>query len=107
MARLGRKLVDGKGTSRVLQVLSQEGPKISPVLSMTLVKARERDAFLKMAEQHFRELNREFTPDHDWKNFVLRKYSKRSEVFVAMDYCRRAPRRVHSLWFGEAPLSAA
>jgi len=76
MARLGRKLVDGKGTSRVLQVLSQEGPKVSPVLSMTLVKARERDAFLKMAEQHFRELNRDFIPDLDWKTSYFENIQK-------------------------------
>jgi ribosomal protein S18 acetylase RimI-like enzyme len=30
------------------------------------VSAAERDEFLKMAEQHFRELNPEFAPQADW-----------------------------------------
>jgi UDP-2,4-diacetamido-2,4,6-trideoxy-beta-L-altropyranose hydrolase len=76
MARLGRKLVDGKGTGRVLQFLGQEAPKISPVLSTAKVRSKERDAFLKMAEQHFRELNREFTPDQDWRDYYFDNVQK-------------------------------
>jgi ribosomal protein S18 acetylase RimI-like enzyme len=33
---------------------------------MVPVSAAERDEFLKMAEQHFRELNPEFVPHTDW-----------------------------------------
>ena len=31
------------------------------------VEIKEREAFLAMAEQHFRELNPGFTPAHDWQ----------------------------------------
>ena len=39
-----------------------------PVLSMVPVEPDEREDFLEMAQQHFRELNPMFTPAQDWKN---------------------------------------
>jgi UDP-2,4-diacetamido-2,4,6-trideoxy-beta-L-altropyranose hydrolase len=88
MARLGRKLVDGKGASRVLTCLAQETPKIRPALSMALVKTKDQDPFLRMAEQHFRELNREFTPDQDWQDHYfdnIQKDSKYSLQWIIAD----------------------
>jgi UDP-2,4-diacetamido-2,4,6-trideoxy-beta-L-altropyranose hydrolase len=88
MARLGRKLVDGKGAGRVLTCLAQETPKIRPALSMTLVKTKDKDPFLKMAEQHFRELNRDFTPDQDWQDYYfdnIQKDSKYSLQWIIAD----------------------
>jgi UDP-2,4-diacetamido-2,4,6-trideoxy-beta-L-altropyranose hydrolase len=82
MARLGRKLVDGKGTGRVLTFLVQEAPRISPVLHMVPVKNNQRDAFLKMAEQHFRELNRDFTPDQDWRDYYFENVQKDHKYFL-------------------------
>jgi UDP-2,4-diacetamido-2,4,6-trideoxy-beta-L-altropyranose hydrolase len=76
MAGLGRKLVDGKGTGRVLTCLAQETPKIRPALSMAPVTSKDRDSFLKMAEQHFRELNRDFTPDQDWQDYYFDNIQK-------------------------------
>ena len=64
MARLGRKLVDGKGISRVLGYVLPEGMNR---LSMIPVEPNEREDFLEMAQQHFRELNPMFTPAQDWK----------------------------------------
>jgi UDP-2,4-diacetamido-2,4,6-trideoxy-beta-L-altropyranose hydrolase len=67
MARLGRKLVDGKGISRVLHYILPEGMN-RPRLSMIPVEPGERQDFLEMAKLHFCELNPGFTPADDWKN---------------------------------------
>jgi len=67
MSRLGRKLVDGKGISRVLDYILPEGMHC-PRLSMIPVQPGERQDFLEMAELHFRELNPTFAPAADWKN---------------------------------------
>jgi UDP-2,4-diacetamido-2,4,6-trideoxy-beta-L-altropyranose hydrolase len=64
MAQVGKKLVDGKGTSRVLGYVL---PESMNRLSMIPVEPDERDVFLQMAQQHFRELNPRFTPAQDWK----------------------------------------
>jgi UDP-2,4-diacetamido-2,4,6-trideoxy-beta-L-altropyranose hydrolase len=64
MSQLGRKLVDGKGISRVLGYVL---PESMNRLSMIPVESDERDVFLRMAQQHFRELNSMFTPAQDWK----------------------------------------
>jgi UDP-2,4-diacetamido-2,4,6-trideoxy-beta-L-altropyranose hydrolase len=82
MARLGRTLVDGEGIGRVLDSVLSTGVD-SPALSMRAVEPDEQEDFLKMAEQHFRELNPMFTPAQDWKNSYCekiknnRKYSLR------------------------------
>jgi len=67
MAHLGRKLVDGKGASRVLGHILPESMNVAG-LRMIPVKAEEREEFMEMAQQHFRELNPGFSPEQDWKN---------------------------------------
>jgi UDP-2,4-diacetamido-2,4,6-trideoxy-beta-L-altropyranose hydrolase len=64
MAQVGKKLVDGKGICRVLGYIL---PESMNRLSMIPVEPDERDVFLQMAQQHFRELNPMFTPAQDWK----------------------------------------
>jgi UDP-2,4-diacetamido-2,4,6-trideoxy-beta-L-altropyranose hydrolase len=82
MTELGRKLVDGEGIGRVLDSVLSSGVDC-PGLSMRAVEPDEHEHFLKMAEQHFRELNPMFTPAQDWKKSYFekiendRKYSLR------------------------------
>jgi ribosomal protein S18 acetylase RimI-like enzyme len=65
MAHVGRKLVDGKGISRVLEHVLPEDMR--PRLRMIPVEPEECEDFMGMAQQHFRELNPMFTPAQDWK----------------------------------------
>jgi len=67
MAQMGRELVDGRGISRVLDYVLP-GSLNRPELSMIPIELNEREDFLEMAQQHFRELNPMFTPAEDWKN---------------------------------------
>jgi len=66
MAHLGRNLVDGEGIARVLESVLPGGTSLD--LVMIPVEPDQRADFLKMAEQHFREVNPMFTPAQDWKN---------------------------------------
>jgi len=40
---------------------------VSLTLDLVPVETSERNTFMEMAEQHFRELNPKFRPAHDWK----------------------------------------
>jgi|HubBroStandDraft_6_1064221.scaffolds.fasta_scaffold00585_14 UDP-2,4-diacetamido-2,4,6-trideoxy-beta-L-altropyranose hydrolase len=72
MARLGKNLVDGKGVSRILSQVLPENvlPENTdrPRLRTIAIETDEREQFLEMAHQHFRELNPAFMPAHDWEN---------------------------------------
>jgi UDP-2,4-diacetamido-2,4,6-trideoxy-beta-L-altropyranose hydrolase len=72
MARLGRTLVDGEGIGRVLDSVLCSGTDCT-ALTMRAVEPDEQEDFLKMAEQHFRELNPMFTPAQDWKKSFFEK----------------------------------
>jgi UDP-2,4-diacetamido-2,4,6-trideoxy-beta-L-altropyranose hydrolase len=66
MAALGREQVDGRGARRTCErLMTHDVSDLAVTLeSVTLV---DRQAFLKMAEKYFRELDSRFVCQEDWK----------------------------------------
>ena len=111
MDQLGRTLVDGKGINRVLgQVLPES---MSSRLSLIPIEEGEREDFMEMGEQHFRELNPAFAPASDWKSSYFEnikgnpKYSLRwiiadnrhvGFVLFGMEEHRFLPRRTGAIY---------
>ena len=65
MTNLGRALVDGLGTTRVVEAAQQSAN--APMVSMLPIAPAEQADFLRMAEKHFSEMNPSFVPRDDWK----------------------------------------
>ena len=61
-----RAVLDGSGVTRVLQALGIQAPDIG--VRLVAVSSDEKDEFMRMARQHFSELNPTFVPDSDWTN---------------------------------------
>lgn len=88
MARLGGKLVDGKGVSRILGHVLPEHVLPEDKLRTIPIETDEREQFLEMAQQHFRELNPAFMPAQDWKNSYfdrIKENPKYSLRWIASD----------------------
>ena len=66
MSSRARAVVDGSGVPRVLQALGIEAP--DTCVRLVAVSSDEKDEFMRMARQHFSELNPAFVPDSDWTN---------------------------------------
>jgi len=79
MTNLGRQVVDGKGASRVLQALKENG---AGAVEMLPVSAAERGEFLQMAEQHFRDLNLDFVPKADWTESYFEGIQSNPDYFL-------------------------
>ena len=62
MTNMGRALVDGRGAARVVEAVQQAG-----LVRMCPMAASDQGDFLRMALQHFVELNPSFVPQDDWK----------------------------------------
>jgi UDP-2,4-diacetamido-2,4,6-trideoxy-beta-L-altropyranose hydrolase len=79
MAAAGRSIVDGWGVARVVEVLA---PQENAGVTMKPVTSAEREEFLRMAEDHFHELNPSFVPHLDWKANYFEKIQSGSEFFL-------------------------
>lgn len=55
---------------------------MSLAIEMIPVKSTERSQFLRMAEQHFRELNPDFVPHQDWQSNYFEKTQATPELFL-------------------------
>jgi len=62
MRKLGRALVDGLGTARVVEAI-----QCPSMMGMLPVTSFEQGEFLSMALKHFSEVNPSFVPQDDWK----------------------------------------
>jgi UDP-2,4-diacetamido-2,4,6-trideoxy-beta-L-altropyranose hydrolase len=65
MAKSGREKVDGDGATRVRNLLAVPD-QVPMTVTLQAIVETDRDAFLRMAEQHFRGLNPAFSPQEDW-----------------------------------------
>lgn len=50
--------------------------------SLVAIQREDRQAFLRMAEQHFRELNPTFVPQQDWKKHYFENVTANPLVFA-------------------------
>jgi UDP-2,4-diacetamido-2,4,6-trideoxy-beta-L-altropyranose hydrolase len=66
MSKIGRQVLDGLGTVRILRAMSDAGVETNVVTMMPVVSS-ERSQFLNMARNHFLELDSSFVPRDDWK----------------------------------------
>ena len=64
MSRNARAIVDGLGVQRVLHAMGAHSS--SNGMRMVSISASEKDGFMRMAAQHFSELNPGFAPQPDW-----------------------------------------
>ena len=64
MSRNARAIVDGLGVQRVLEAMGAH--TLSSGMRMVSISASEKDEFMRMAAQHFSELNPGFAPQPDW-----------------------------------------
>jgi ribosomal protein S18 acetylase RimI-like enzyme len=56
-------------------------------VEMTNIKSTDRDAFLRMAEQHFRDLNPAFVPHEDWKEHYFENVLRKPRMFARWISC--------------------
>ncbi len=113
MARQGRKIVDGRGTRRVLEALNGKLWHSEMDVRMEGVVAAQREDFLHMALQHFRELNPAFVPDTDWKYSYFEGIQKRTDcslrwivkngehigfILFGIEDHRFLPRKTGAIW---------
>jgi UDP-2,4-diacetamido-2,4,6-trideoxy-beta-L-altropyranose hydrolase len=99
MATAGRRMVDGWGVARALQALApQEISKATFEVTMAPIMPGEREEFLRMAEQHFHELNPLFVPHQDWKANYFEKIQSGPEFFLRWVLARG--QRVGFILFG-------
>jgi len=112
MSKSGRKILDGRGTERVLQAIRQFDGK-APVVSTITVAPSERSEFMKLAQRHFTELDSTFVPHEDWKreyfenirsnpNFFLRWIQHRGEragfILFGIEKHRFLPRKTGMIY---------
>jgi ribosomal protein S18 acetylase RimI-like enzyme len=63
-------------------VATNAGAKDSTVISLSAISQDDRQAFLEMAEQHFRGLNPAFSPHEDWKNHYFENILNNPRIFA-------------------------
>lgn len=56
-------------------------------MRMTAITRADREAFLEMAERHFRELNPDFVPHSDWKAQYFESILSRQQLFARWIMC--------------------
>jgi UDP-2,4-diacetamido-2,4,6-trideoxy-beta-L-altropyranose hydrolase len=99
MSRTARKLVDGLGAIRILQSIGY-GVKLdlNATVSIVPVMLADRKEFLRMAEQHFRDLNPNFVPHEDWKESYFEHIVGNPDLFLR--WITVGPERVGFMLFG-------
>ena len=68
MSAKARAMVDGMGVHRVLQAVGVDLSDSAHTVRLIAVSASDKEEFMRMALQHFSELNPEFTPHVDWSD---------------------------------------
>jgi ribosomal protein S18 acetylase RimI-like enzyme len=66
----------------VLQMLGVDLGPLSSLPEMVPVTPAEREEFLRLAEQHFRELNASFVPHVDWRRGYFEKIQSTPDLFL-------------------------
>jgi ribosomal protein S18 acetylase RimI-like enzyme len=66
MTKVGSVLVDRRGVARIVEAVQKAG-----VVKMLPLTASDEDDFLRMAADHFLELNSDFVPQEDWNEFYF------------------------------------
>lgn len=66
MSAKARAVVDGMGVQRVLQAVGVDLSDSVQAVRLVAVSTADKEKFMRMALQHFSELNPEFTPHVDW-----------------------------------------
>ena len=56
-------------------------------VELVAVEAAERDAFMQVAERHFRGLSSTFVPQEDWKRSYFENILARPEYFLRWILC--------------------
>lgn len=56
-------------------------------VELVAVKPSERDEFMRMAEQHFREVSPAFTPHEDWKQSYFGTIMANPQLFLRWIVC--------------------
>jgi ribosomal protein S18 acetylase RimI-like enzyme len=56
-------------------------------VEMTNIESTDRDAFLRMAERHFRDLNPAFVPHEDWKEHYFENVLRKPRMFARWISC--------------------
>lgn len=67
-------------------------------ICMTEIVSADRDAFLRMAEQHFRDLNPTFVPQDDWNKHYFENILGKPRLFAR--WITRDGKRVGFILFG-------
>lgn len=82
MSTSARRVVDGMGVNRVLHAMGVEASGAPEMVRMVAVSANEKDEFLRMALQHFSELNPEFRAHPDWTEHYFDTIQSNSGYFL-------------------------
>jgi ribosomal protein S18 acetylase RimI-like enzyme len=81
MSKAGQKVLDGQGTKRVLRTM-RELETQAPMVSMVAIEITDRKEFMKIARQHFRELDSSFVPHDDWEREYFENIRSNPNFFL-------------------------
>jgi len=85
MRTLGRTLVDGLGSTRVVEAAQRSGAQC--MVGMLPIASSEEGEFLRMAVQHFSEVNPSFVPQDDWEEHYFETIMANPQYFLRWIVC--------------------
>ena len=85
MRTLGRTLVDGLGSARVVEAARRSGAQC--LVGMLPIATSEQGEFLRMAVKHFSEGNPSFVPQDDWKEHYFETIMANPQYFLRWILC--------------------